>query len=154
MTLDIINQLDLVDIWRDHNPQLKNITWRKNTPLKHARLDFFLIWDSLYSSIINSNIQCGYRIDHSLISINFNFSDNEKNRTYWKFNNSLLQNKAYITIIKNAISDVKKQYAALVYNLDEIDNLPLNDLVFEINVQLFSFFFKFYLWKYFLSELY
>ena len=135
--LDIISQLNLVDIWRDHNHELKQFTWRKSTPLNQARLDFFLISDSLYSSKINSNIQSGYRTDHSVISLNFNFSDNEKYSTYWKFNKSLLQNIAYITIVKNAISDVKKQYAVLVYNLDEIDNLPLNDIVFQINDQLF-----------------
>ena len=86
----------------------------------------------MYCSIINSNIQCWNIIEHSLISLNFNFSDNEKHSTYWKFNNSLLK-----TIVRNAISDDKKQYAVLVYNLDEIGNFPLNDIVFQINDTLF-----------------
>ena len=51
VVLDIIGELDLVDIWRDHNPELLNYTWRKNNPLKQARLDFFLISDKLYSCI-------------------------------------------------------------------------------------------------------
>ena len=80
----------------------------------------YMTSDLLYSSIINSNIQCGYRTEHSLINLNFNFSDNEKQSTYCKFNNYLFHNKAYITIVNIFISDVKKQYAVLVYNLDEI----------------------------------
>ena len=61
------------------------------------------------------------------------FTDNIKRSTYWKFNNSLLRNKSYITIVSKVISDVNKQYAALVYNLDETDNIPLTEIDFQIN---------------------
>ena len=135
--LEIIGELDLVDIWRDHNPDLHNYTWRRNKPLKQARLDFFLISDNLYSSVLNYNIHCGYRTDHSIVSLKFEFMDNESHNTYWKFNNSLLKNKIYITTIQNVISDVKRQYAALVYNMDAIDNIPLSEINFIINDQLF-----------------
>ena len=135
--LDIIGELDLVDIWRDHNPELVNYTWRKNSPLKQARLDFFLISDNLYSFVLNSNIHCGYRTDHSIIILKFKFIENENHSTYWKFNNSLLKNKTYITTIKQVISDVKKQYAASVYNLDAIDDIPISEITFKIKDQLF-----------------
>ena len=137
VVLEIISELDLVDIWRDYNPELQKYTWRRNTPLKQARLDFFLISNSLYSFAVNSDIHCGYRTDHSMLSLKFKFTYNIKRSTYWKFNNSLLRNKYYITIVRKVISDVKKQYAALVYNLDEIDNIPLTEIDFQINDQLF-----------------
>ena len=106
-------------------------------PLKQARLDFFLISNSLYSFAVNSDIHCDYRTDHSMLSLKFKFTDNIKRSTYWKFNNSLLRNKSYIPIVRKVISDVKKQYAALVYKLDEIDNNPLTEIDFQINDQLF-----------------
>ena len=88
--LKMIDELDVLDIWRDHNPELCNFTWRRNTRGKHARLDCFYIFDSLNSDVIHSNIQCGYRTDHYMISVTFEFNDKNQHSTYWKFNNSLL----------------------------------------------------------------
>ena len=83
VVLEIISELDLVDIWRDHNPELQKYTWRRNTPLKQARLDFFFISNSFAG---NSDIHCGYITDHSMLSLKFKFTDNIKRSTYWKFN--------------------------------------------------------------------
>ena len=124
----MIDELDLIDIWRDHNPELRNFTWRRNTPRKQARLDFFLISDFLYSDVIHLNIQRGYRTYHSMISVTYEFNDINQHCTYWKFNNSLLKNKTYVDIINKVITDVKIQYAALVYNMDAIENIPLEDI--------------------------
>ena len=66
VVLEIISELDLVDIRRDHNPKLSKYTRRKNTPLKQALIDLFLILNSLYSFAINSNIDYGYRTDHNI----------------------------------------------------------------------------------------
>ena len=45
--IDLINEIGLVDIWRDMNPEERRYTWRRTNPLKQSRLDFFLyqkIW--------------------------------------------------------------------------------------------------------------
>ena len=42
----------------------------------------------------------------------------------------------YINMVKEKILDVKKQYSALVYNFDEIDNVSNEDIHFTINGQL------------------
>ena len=37
---------DIIDTFRESNPQLKRYTWRRRNPLKQARLDFFShIWE-------------------------------------------------------------------------------------------------------------
>ena len=33
---------DLLDIWRELNPEKRQYTWCRNTPLQQSRLDFFL----------------------------------------------------------------------------------------------------------------
>jgi hypothetical protein len=38
-----MDTLDLNDPWRKLHPFIKRYTWRQPTPLKQARLDFFLI---------------------------------------------------------------------------------------------------------------
>ena len=74
-------------------------------------------------TIVNgSSIIQGYRSDHSIAVVSLKrTATKEKNRQYWKFNNSLLKDKSYIDVIKQLISSIKKQYAALVYNLDNVD---------------------------------
>ena len=55
----------------------------------------------------------------------------------WKFNNSLLYEKDYRKIVRENIIDLKKQYAALIYNRDKIQEIDDNELQLTINVQLF-----------------
>jgi hypothetical protein len=55
----------------------------------------------------------------------------------WKFNNSLLYEKDYSKIVREKIIDLKKQYAALIYDRDKIQEIDDNELQLTINVQLF-----------------
>ena len=54
-----------------------------------------------------------------------------------KFNNSLLYDSNYIDIVKKKIADVKKQYAALVYNFDKIEDIENENIQLTIDTQLF-----------------
>ena len=44
---------DLKDPFRELYPNLRRYTWKKKTPLKQARLDFFLISNNLMSMVNN-----------------------------------------------------------------------------------------------------
>ena len=46
-------------------------------------------------------------------------------------------NKDYSKIVREKIIDLKKQYAALIYNRDKIQEIDDNELQLTINVQLF-----------------
>ena len=98
--LQMLGELDLVDIWWDHNPNIQQFTWRRKHPLKQARLYFLLILQNLYPFVTDTNIISGYRTDHSLISLKFNLTKQQKCNTYWKFNNFLLGDKEYVRIVK------------------------------------------------------
>ncbi len=50
---------------------------------------------------------------------------------------SLLSDKEYIQTIKTLIIDIKRQYAALVYNINEIQNIKDSEIVFQISDSLF-----------------
>ena len=41
--LDMINELELIDIYRHLHPDTRRYTWRKKNPVKQARLDYFLV---------------------------------------------------------------------------------------------------------------
>lgn len=71
--IQMSNDLELVDIWREINPEVERYTWRRPNPPQQARLDFFLISDNLLSYIKDADILYGYRTDHSLITLQLEF---------------------------------------------------------------------------------
>ena len=82
----------------------RRYTWRKNNPIKQARLDFFLISENILCNILKSSIEPGYRTDHSFPNIVLKINEFKKGRGLWKFNNSLLMEKEYLNLIKRYIT--------------------------------------------------
>ena len=102
----IVNTSNLVDIWRILNPEKLKFTWHSNTkPIIFCRLDYFLISENLVNAIKSAKIKAGYKSDHSIIDISFDFIKVEKGPGYFKLNNSLLLDNNYQTSIKNKISE-------------------------------------------------
>lgn len=98
----IIRDFNLIDCWRENNLESKQYTWFRKNPIKKARLDFFLLSETLYTDINCTKILPGYRTDHSLIYIELKFGKFKKGISYWKFNNSLLKDHRYVEEIKKS----------------------------------------------------
>ena len=130
---DLCAEVNLIDIWRELNLDKMQYTWKKTHPFKQARLDFFLISENLFTEIENANIESGYRTDHSAVDIILKFQKHCKGKSYWKFNNSLLKDPNYITVVKETIKVTKRQYS---YQPNSND-IPLTELQLNINDQLF-----------------
>jgi hypothetical protein len=58
---------------------------RRSQPLQQSTFDFCLISDSIIGKVKDADIVCGYRTDHSGVSINLEF----------RFNNITAQVKAF-----------------------------------------------------------
>jgi exonuclease III len=65
--LSLKENLDLKDPWRNRNPFDKRYSWRQPTPLKQARIDFFLISHNMLHSVENCDIIPSVQSDHSVI---------------------------------------------------------------------------------------
>lgn len=132
---NLMDEDDLIDIWRIMNEDKKCFTWsRKRPERKQARLDFFLVTDMLLAFVTDTKIIPGYRTDHSAIVLEFSFQNNDRGKGYWKFNNSLLKDKNYIALVKETIDEVKNTYKT--NNIQ--DNQTTNENIkFDINDQLF-----------------
>ncbi|KAL9981735.1 hypothetical protein ACROYT_G010478 [Oculina patagonica] len=103
---DIMLQNDLVDIWRVRNPNKKRFTWRQKNPLIQRRLDFWLISNSLQDDIENVDILSSVKSDHSAIILNIDSVKNlNHGPSFWKFNNSLLDDEQYIKLIEQLVPD-------------------------------------------------
>ena len=135
--LEILDTMQLVDVWRTFHPEEIRYTWRRKNPIKQARLDFFLVSDQLFEEVKNCSIEAGYRTDHSMIILNLGLNTHKHRQTFWKFNNSLLKDTEYITTIKELIVQIKQQYAVPIYNQANIKDIPNSDIQWCINDQLF-----------------
>ena len=135
--LHIIEEWSLVDPFRELHPDLRRYTWRKRTPFKQSRLDFYLFYDNMLTNLKSCEIEPSYRSDHSMVILGLEFNPFTRGKGLWKFNDSLLYDQEYVDVIKAKIIEVKKQYCALVYNMDNIDEVLNEHLHTNINPQLF-----------------
>ena len=76
----LISSLNLEDIWRSIHPDAKCFTWRKRNQRKQARLDFFLVSQSINAYIMNSKLIPGYRTDHLAITLEICFKQAERGK--------------------------------------------------------------------------
>ena len=58
-----------------------------------ARLDYFLISESLLSIYSAAKIKSSYKSDHSPITLKLNISNHIRGRGNWKLNNALLMDE-------------------------------------------------------------
>ena len=134
---EMINTLELTDIWRMLNPELRRYTWRRPTPLQQSRLDFFLITDGVMNNVKGADIEFGYRTDHSMITLDLQFGTESKCRSFWKFNSSLLRDQQYVAEVNETIEKVTKQYAATPYNREHVSEVNSEELNLLISDRLF-----------------
>ena len=135
--LDLKEDFDLVDPFRELNPDVRRFTWRKRNPFKQSRLDFFLVSSTFFHNVCEANIDISYRSDHSPVILSFKINDFIKGKGLWKFNNSLLHDPEYVKLIKKQINDVKEQYAVHVYKKDALGDIDNMNIQFIIDDQLF-----------------
>ena len=65
--LSVMSEIDLCDIYRVRNPDSRLFTWRRKSPFKQRRLDFFLVSDCLQDNIESVEIIPSVRTDHSCL---------------------------------------------------------------------------------------
>ena len=113
---DIMLEYNLIDIWRVHNPDKRQFTWRQKNPIIQRRSDYWLIRDDLQDDIKRADIIPAIKTDHSAISLSINsFTDQPFGPSYWKFNSSLLDDDAYIQLINS-------EYPKWITEFPEVDD--------------------------------
>ena len=108
--IEMKHSLDLIDVWRANNPEKRRYTWR-GPNLKQSRLDYFLVSSDFEPYLKKVDIDISYRSDHSPVYLNFQFCNQSKGKGTWKFNNSLLYDKEYVSIVKQCITETVNQYS-------------------------------------------
>ena len=135
--IEMMSEMELVDIWREINPDVLRYTWRRQNPFQQSRLDFFLVTDTLITNVKETDIQYGYRSDHSLIHVKLIFKQEERHKNFWKFNSSLLKDPNYVHTINETIENIKEQYSPTPYSREQLSKIPNEQLQLTISDQLF-----------------
>ena len=110
IVLNLKDEINLVDPFRILYEHSKKYTWRKWNHVKQARRDFFLLSESLMTSVTDINFLPSYRSDHSSFVLSLQINKFKKGKGLWKFNNdaSILKNKTIIEEVKKCINKVKE----------------------------------------------
>ena len=100
----IKQKLDLCDVWRIRNPNSRRFTYRSKSPFLQCRLDYLFISDSIQEDVNQIDILASLNSDHSPVYLKFS-EGNETSRgpSYWKFNNSLLDDQHFVTSLTERI---------------------------------------------------
>ena len=113
MLENIMESVNLIDIWRIRNPFSKEFTWRANNPLVQRRLDYFLISDRIQSSVSKVYIKPAIATDHSAIFLEIEINYDHKGKfgpSHWRLNLSLLEDPNYIELINKLITNIIDQH--------------------------------------------
>jgi exonuclease III len=110
----LMEDLDLMDVWRVLNPETRRYTWRSLTRnrIKQSRLDYIVIPTSLLYKINNVEIRNSLYSDHNPVSMSIEaLKKASPGRGYWKFNTSLLRDPEYVRLINNVLDHEIEKYA-------------------------------------------
>ena len=70
-----------------------------------SRLDFWLIHESLQEKVNENDIIPCVLSDHAYVTLNINVNTKRIGPSYWKFNNSLLNDKEYVETLTSNYND-------------------------------------------------
>ena len=116
---------NLVDAYREINGERQKFTWKVGNPIrKRARLDYFIVSESLVSMISEVTIVPGYRSDHSIVTMELNLTNQKRGKGFFKMNTSLLMDKDFGQIIEKAKRDTVSVYSLPVYSHSFIQECP------------------------------
>ena len=112
---EIIDKLDLCDIWRVRNPNERKYTWCRDGgrrgKISASRIDMFLVSDGFTDCIQNCGITYGHKSDHSMIFFDINLDTYIRGPGVWKLNNQLLLESEYVSNIRETIKDTVQLFA-------------------------------------------
>ena len=121
---ELMNNFDLVDIWKLRHPNANRFTRREKTRygFKQSRIDFFLISCHLEFLVKSVDIVPSIKSDHSLLTLSLVLTKNHpRGRGLWKFNSNLLYDNDYKELVKDTIQE----------SLEDSENLVSRELTWD-----------------------
>ena len=105
---EYMNAVSLLDIWRVLNPARRQYTCLRSNPVSKSRIDLFLISETFMHCAVlpKTRIRNGYLFDHQMVTLEINIRSVQLGKSFWKFNNSLLQDDNFVAQTKVKINEI------------------------------------------------
>ena len=92
----VLDNFDLVDVWKYLNPGLVQFTYIDSSPrMCNSRIDLLLFSKCLESMCCSSKTDYAPVPDHKVVSVHLKAKVNDRGKGYWQINNNLLKSKEY-----------------------------------------------------------
>jgi len=105
-----MDELHLVDIWRNKNMNAREYTWSQSSPMVACRLDMWLIPLQMTQLVKSVKIETSIQSDHKMISLEIASEQEElRGPGYWKLNTSVLKEKQYQEMIRKTIKELREE---------------------------------------------
>ena len=105
----VMNNNDLCDAWKKIHPKKKRFTWQRFNPPCTSTLDYIFIPILLEQNVKDSHIITAPRTDHLAVKVQLNTDSMKRGTGVWKFNDSLLKDQTYVTLIKDTVNQCYKE---------------------------------------------
>ena len=103
---EFMNQLNLIDVWRFHNPEEIKFTWQKiiRNGYNASRIDMFLLNYGLLAQS-KSQIKPAILSDHSLVIVEIEIQPIVRGPGLWKLNVDILNDIEYAKCLNDKLDD-------------------------------------------------
>ena len=102
-----INDLLLIDIWREFNPKRKEFSWSRSNPFIARRIDYIFVSEGLLPFCKDPYIKHYGFSDHKATTLNVDFSSFQRGPSFYKFNKCMLNNVNFVNDVTNEIERIK-----------------------------------------------
>ena len=109
--IDLMEELDLVDIYRKLHPNTKAFTYESKSLKLKSRIDYFLFSNTIAVRAKRAETRSSIAPDHKAIFLSFEIQGEFKRGPgSWKFNNQLLEDQDYINLINTSYNKILDKY--------------------------------------------
>ncbi|KAF3843393.1 hypothetical protein F7725_002242 [Dissostichus mawsoni] len=115
--IELLESLAMADVWRTLYPLSREYTFYSKVHKSYSRIDYLLISHSVIKNVINADIHSIVLSDHAPQSITFFLYASENIPKQWRFNNTLLKDDTFISLIENK----SKEYISI--NVDSVSSI-------------------------------
>ena len=104
---ELLNECELSDVWRVFNRDKKEYTWSRKTENSFVarRLDYILVNDNALDVTYDTSLLSVPTSDHRGVTVTIKSKDCKRGPSYYKFNNGLLKDKAFVEYMNNQIDE-------------------------------------------------
>ena len=107
---EFLSVCDLFDVWRLFHAEEKEFTWSLRSPFIARRIDYCFATELVVNQISECNIVTIAKSDHRAVDITYKISNVKRGPSYWKFNDSLLDDRTFITEMNKFITTFKIEH--------------------------------------------